>query len=72
MAQTGKEKRVRSERTSAPKVLRARSTRAAAQETPAVDEVARRAYEHFVARGYQHGHDVEDWLRAESELRGTR
>lgn len=30
--------------------------------------LARQAYEHFVERGYAHGHDLEDWLRAESEL----
>ena len=32
------------------------------------DAVARRAYELFEARGYQHGNDLEDWFRAESEL----
>jgi HSP20 family protein len=30
--------------------------------------VARRAYEHFEARGREFGHDLEDWFRAESEL----
>src|SRR5437868_11483401 len=30
--------------------------------------VAHRAYELFEARGSEHGHDCEDWLRAESEL----
>lgn len=30
--------------------------------------VARRAYELFEARGCEHGHDREDWFRAESEL----
>jgi HSP20 family molecular chaperone IbpA len=30
--------------------------------------IARRAYELFEARGSQHGHDCEDWVRAESEL----
>lgn len=30
--------------------------------------IARRAYELFEARGRKHGHDWEDWLRAESEL----
>ncbi len=30
--------------------------------------IARRAYELFEARGLQHGHDWEDWFRAESEL----
>jgi mannose/cellobiose epimerase-like protein (N-acyl-D-glucosamine 2-epimerase family) len=32
------------------------------------EAVARRAYELFEGRSYQPGHDVEDWLRAESEL----
>ena len=30
--------------------------------------IARRAYELFEARGSEHGHDCEDWFRAESEL----
>ena len=31
--------------------------------------IAARAYELFCARGGEPGHDVDDWLRAESELR---
>jgi DUF2934 family protein len=34
-------------------------------------EVARRAYDLFLARGCEHGHDLDDWLQAERELRGT-
>ncbi|MBZ5690167.1 MAG: DUF2934 domain-containing protein [Acidobacteriia bacterium] len=30
--------------------------------------IARRAHELFEARGREHGRDLEDWLRAESEL----
>lgn len=30
--------------------------------------IARRAHELYEARGQEHGHDLEDWLRAESEL----
>src|ERR1039458_890687 len=30
--------------------------------------LARRAYELFEARGGEHGHDWEDWFRAQSEL----
>ena len=30
--------------------------------------IARRAYRLFVAGGRRHGHDVQDWLEAESEL----
>jgi hypothetical protein len=32
-------------------------------------DIARRAYELFLARGRGHGHDIEDWLQAEQELR---
>ena len=32
------------------------------------EEIARRAYELFCARGCEHGHDVDDWLQAEKEL----
>jgi hypothetical protein len=34
-------------------------------------DVARRAYDLFVSRGGQHGHDVEDWLEAERQLAGA-
>ncbi len=36
--------------------------------TPDRQAVARRAYELFVSRGGEHGHDREDWYRAEQEL----
>lgn len=32
------------------------------------ETVAKRAYEFFEARGYELGHELEDWFRAESEL----
>jgi hypothetical protein len=35
---------------------------------PITEAIARRAYELFLARGAQHGHDVEDWLRAEQDI----
>jgi len=57
--------------TSAPKVSRARKSDAPANDSSAQsmrDLIAQRAYERFIARGYQHGHDVEDWLHAEREL----
>lgn len=31
-------------------------------------DVARRAYELFLARGEQHGSDLHDWLEAERQL----
>ena len=33
------------------------------------ESVALRAYRRFEARGREHGHDLEDWLEAERELR---
>ena len=35
------------------------------------DDIARRAYELYCARGFEDGHDVDDWLDAERELRGA-
>ena len=34
-------------------------------------DVARRAYDLYLARGGEPGHDVEDWLQAERDLRGA-
>jgi hypothetical protein len=31
--------------------------------------IARLAYDLYLARGSDHGHDVDDWLKAERELR---
>jgi hypothetical protein len=36
------------------------------------DAVAIRAYELFEERGREAGRDVDDWLRAERELKGAR
>jgi hypothetical protein len=35
---------------------------------PITEAIALRAYELFLARGSQHGRDLEDWLQAEREL----
>ena len=32
-------------------------------------DIACHAYDLFLVRGCDHGHDVEDWLQAECELR---
>ena len=47
-----------------------RGRRKAAQAA-ADPDVARRAYDLYLARGREHGHDVEDWLQAERELLGA-
>ena len=33
-------------------------------------QISRQAYQHFVARGREGGHDVDDWLQAEIEVLG--
>jgi hypothetical protein len=45
-----------------------KSTKAAAKAAPSYDEIAKRSYELFLARGGEHGHAEEDWLAAEREL----
>ena len=35
---------------------------------PSEDEVRARAYQLYMQRGGQHGHDADDWLQAEYEL----
>jgi hypothetical protein len=48
---------------------RAATAQAKAQtSSPSREDVAKRAYELFLARGCTHGHDQEDWLQAEREL----
>ena len=34
------------------------------------EQVALLAHKYWAERGHQHGHHVEDWLRAEHDLRG--
>lgn len=34
--------------------------------------IRRRAYHFFEERGCEHGHDLEDWLRAEAEVMGKK
>jgi hypothetical protein len=49
------------------------TTPAANDRTPArrpgADEIARRAYQLYEERGRDEGRDLDDWLRAEDELR---
>lgn len=34
-------------------------------------DIARRAYELYEQRGRDHGHDLDDWLQAERDLRSA-
>jgi hypothetical protein len=38
------------------------------ESRPGADRVAERAYERYVARGREDGHDRDDWFEAEREL----
>lgn len=62
------------EPTSAPPEVRESERRVAAATPREVTqaEVANLAYTYFAARGYEHGHAEEDWLRAEHELRAAQ
>jgi Protein of unknown function (DUF2934) len=49
-----------------------RAPKSLAQPATIADgDVARRAYDLYLGRGCEHGHDVDDWLQAERELRPT-
>jgi hypothetical protein len=37
-------------------------------DRPSHDAIARLAYHFYEERGYERGHDVQDWLAAEREL----
>ena len=42
-------------------------------KTAAINQtIAERAYELFLARGCEHGHDIEDWLTAETQVAAAR
>ena len=46
------------------------SPKSLAQPGPvAGSDIARRAYALYLARGCEDGHDVDDWMQAERELR---
>ena len=39
-----------------------------AADSPPLEEIRIRAYEIYIERGGQPGHDLDDWLQAEREL----
>jgi hypothetical protein len=66
-----------------PKTKRARTTAApqpatAAEQAPmgppevTEDDIRRRAYERYKARGGNHGQHFDDWLAAEKELKSQK
>jgi hypothetical protein len=40
--------------------------------TPTFEQIAEAAYRRYLQRGGQHGHDFDDWIDAERELRASR
>jgi hypothetical protein len=47
---------------------RRRSDSSPQRRHPITEAIAKRAYELFLARGGENGHDLDDWLQAEREL----
>ena len=74
--------RVTTPRVSAPRVTKAKHSKSATPETFAVIEpevaadpreaIAKLAYGYWAARGFQAGDPVEDWVRAEKEIRAEK
>jgi hypothetical protein len=50
---------------------RRRSDSSPQRRHPITESIAKRAYELFLARGGENGHDLDDWLQAEQELLDT-
>lgn len=55
---------------SAPKSAKIGNTKDVEALAPTFENIAKRSYELYLARGAQPGHEVEDWLAAEAELSG--
>jgi DUF2934 family protein len=48
--------------------LAADGARAGARKTPIVFDIELRAYQIYLQRGSAHGHDLDDWLKAERQV----
>jgi hypothetical protein len=64
---TMQRKTVKTSKTSAP--LEAKMSTSTKVAPPTYEAIAKRSYELFLSRGGEAGHDVEDWLQAEADLR---
>jgi hypothetical protein len=62
-------KKPQSANAASPLSLGALSSNGAMSEEEFV-RIAARAYQLWEERGFVHGHDLEDWLQAEGEIRG--
>jgi hypothetical protein len=52
-----------------PKRVAHRKPSKAQRPEPSAEQIAERAYQLYLLRGGANGHDVDDWLVAEEELR---
>lgn len=63
--------RKKSASAAAPKAIAPKRASAKVQEINVTrEEIAVLAHRFWAERGFQHGHDAEDWLRAEQALLG--
>ena len=67
MSNTSKKTVARKTEASARSVRRVSAPAALASD----EQVAALAYKYYVDSGYEQGHALEHWLRAEGELRGS-
>jgi hypothetical protein len=51
--------------------MRRKADRRRTERVVTDSDVARHAYELYLARSGEHGHDLDDWLQAERDLRDT-
>lgn len=71
-ATTPKKPRATAAKTTAPKAVAPKTTTAKSKVTVMIshEEIAALAHRFWSERGRQHGHDEEDWFRAELALLG--
>jgi len=69
--QTGSEKKHTEKTTGTPTTTRGQGNEMRRSGNPTHEEIAKRAYEIFMARGGQHGRHEEDWYQAMRELTTT-
>jgi len=68
-SKSGKSKNAKAAAKAAPA---AKPVKAPGRQDPTPEEIGLRAYEIYVSEGCQEGSDLENWLRAEKELRSQQ
>jgi len=53
-------------------MAKARKMNSAEAQLDMQEQIRQRAYQLYQERGENHGNDVEDWLTAEREIRGSQ